>query len=190
MLNALTAAVLALSAAVPPPSPVTIEVLSLKGDGCAAGSAAVAMSLDNQAFTVTYSDFIVQAHGSDVRRTCEISLRVNHPDDYTYGIAQTDYRGFAHIGAGSRGIMKGHYFFPGMPTRHSSHTYPGPLSDNWQATDQLPPGDVLHGPCRQRKPLAVNAELRVVGKSATSFMTMDSTDSSVSSTFRLSWRKC
>ena len=48
----------------------------------------------------------------------------------------------------------------------------------------------LHGPCKQGKPLAVNAELKVVGNSPTSFMSMDSTDSAVSSRFVLSWRKC
>jgi hypothetical protein len=190
MLNALSAAAFALSAVVPPPGPVTIEVLTVAGSGCPAGSATVAMSGDNEAFTVTYSEFIVQAHGSDTRKTCEITLRVHHPEGYTYGIAATDYRGFAHIGQGSRGIAKGHYHFPGLPTRHSSHTFPGPLSDNWQATDHPDPGGIAHGPCRERRPLTINAELRVVGKSATSLMTMDSTDSSVSATFQLSWRKC
>ncbi|MFC5099442.1 DUF4360 domain-containing protein [Kibdelosporangium philippinense] len=98
--------------------------------------------------------------------------------------------------AGSRilvlvtGNREGSLLFPwhAYPAQFAHDT--GPVSDNWQVTDQLPPQDVLHGPCRQRKPLSINAELRVVGKSATTFMTMDSTDSSVSSTFRLSWRKC
>jgi hypothetical protein len=191
MLNALAATVFALSAAVtPPPGSITVEVLTVSGSGCPAGTATVAMSADNEAFTVTYSDFLVQAHGPDVRKTCEITLRVHHPEGYTYGIAATDYRGFASLGAGSRGVAKGHYFFPGLPTRHSSHTYPGPMEDNWQATDAPSPGSVVHGPCRERRPMTINTELRVTGKSAASFMTMDSTDSSVSSTFLLSWRKC
>jgi hypothetical protein len=191
MLNVLTTAMFALSAVVtPPPSPVTIDVLTATGEGCPPGSATVGMSLDNQAFTVLYSDFLVQPRGPEGRKTCEITLRVNHPEGYTYGIAATDYRGFANLDAGSRGTAKGHYFFPGMPTRHSSHTYSGPMSDNWQATDTLDPGSVLHGPCKQKKPLTINAELKVVGKSSASFMSMDSTDSAVSSKFVLSWRKC
>lgn len=191
MLNTLTATVFALSAAVtPPPGPITIDVLTTAGEGCPAGSATVAMSLDNQAFTVVYSDFLVKPRGPEGRKTCEITLRVNHPDGYTYGIAGADYRGFANLDAGSRGTVKGHYFFPGLPTRHSSRTYAGPMSDNWQVTDALDPGSVLHGPCKQRKPLTVNAELKVVGNSPTSFMSMDSTDSAVSSRFVLSWRKC
>lgn len=190
MFSAVPAVIFGLAAAVAPPGPVAVEVVGLQGEGCPAGTATVAMSLDNEAFTVTYSDFLVQPRGPEGRKTCEINLKIHHPEGWTYGIAQTDYRGFAHLGDGSRGVVKGHYFFPGMPTRHSSHTYPGPMTDNWQVTDRLPPGDILHGPCRERKPLSVNAELKVVGKSATSFMTMDSTDSAVSSTFRLSWRKC
>lgn len=184
------AATLALSAVVEPPGNVTIEVLTVAGEGCPAGSSVVGMSPDDEAFTVTYGDFIVQAKGSGAHKTCEITLKIHHPEGYTYGIAATDYRGFANLGTGSQGVAKAHYFFPGLPTRHSSRTYPGPMSDNWQVTDLPDPGSVVHGPCKDRKPLTIKAELRVSGKAAESFMTMDSTDSSVSAKFKLSWRKC
>jgi hypothetical protein len=192
MLNAVAAAALALSAVVaPPPQPITVDVLSVSGDGCAPGTAVVAPSADNTAFTVIYSDFVVQAHGPDVHKTCELTVRVNHPDDYTYGIAETDFRGFAQLGAGSRGVERASYFFAGLsPTEHSPHTFTGPMTDDWQATDQPGAGTVVHGPCREHRPLTIKVELRVVGKSGTSFMTMDSTDGSASAKFRLSWQKC
>ncbi len=190
MLNTFAAAAFALSTVVAPPGSVTIEVLAVTGEGCPVGSATVGMSPDNEAFTVTYSDFVVSARGPGAHKTCEITLKVHHPEGYTYGIAATDYRGFANIGAGSHGEVKAHYFFPGRPTRHSSQRYPGPVSDNWQVTDTPDPGSVVHGPCKDRKPLTIKAELRVSGKAAESFMTMDSTDSSVSAKFKLSWRKC
>lgn len=184
-------AVVALLAAslVPPPGPVTVEVVSTTGSGCPAGTTTVAMSPDNQAFTVTYSDFLVQAKGVEAKKSCTIALRLNHTAGYTYGIAATDYRGFAHLVDGARGVERNSYRFPGFPTRHSTHTYQAPMSDNWQVTDT--PDGVAHGPCKDRKPLTIEAELKVTGKgAATSFMTMDSTDSSVSTTFRLSWKKC
>ena len=176
------AVVALLAALVPPPGPVTIEVTAVSGDGCPQGTASVAMSPDNEAFTVTYSDFLVQSG----KKSCTIELRVNHAAGYTYGIAATDYRGFAHLEGKAKGVVRNDYRFPGFPTRHSTHTYQGPMSDNWYVTDT--PAAPQHGSCQDRKPLVVETELKVTG--AGSFMTMDSTDSSVSTTFRLSWKKC
>jgi len=186
---ALAAAAFVLSAVVVPPQPVTVEVLGVAGSGCGAGTTIVSMSQDGAAFTVTYSDFVVLAHGSDARKTCELTIRVNHPDGYTYGIAETSFRGFAQLEAGSKGTERASYFFANQaPTEHSPHTFAGPMTDNWQAVDR--PASVVHGPCRERRPLTVKAELKVTGKSATSFMAMDSTDGKVSADFRLSWQKC
>ncbi|HEX7309518.1 DUF4360 domain-containing protein [Lentzea sp.] len=167
---------------VPPPGPVTVDVTAVSGDGCPAGTASVAMSLDNQAFTVTYSDFLVESG----KKSCTIELRVTHAAGYAYGIAATDYRGFAHLTDKTKGVVRNDYHFPGFPTRHSTHTFQGPMSDNWSVTDT--PDSVQHGPCKERKPLVVETEIKVLGKG--SLMTMDSTDSSVSSTYALSWTRC
>jgi len=185
----LAAAMALVAGAVFPPGPVTVEVVSVGGSGCPQGTTNVAMSEDNEAFTVTYSDFLVQARGSEAKKSCTIELKLNHAPGYAYGIAATDYRGFANLTDGARGVERNSYHFPGFPTRHSMHTYQGPMSDNWQVTDK--PDSVAHGPCKDKKPLTIEAELKVTGKgAATSFMTMDSTDSSVSTTFRLQWKKC
>ncbi|WP_434445273.1 DUF4360 domain-containing protein [Lentzea sp. E54] len=182
------AVVALLTSLAPLPGPVTIDVVSVAGSGCPAGTATVAMSEDNQAFTVTYSDFLVQSNGNEAKKSCTVALRLDHAAGHTYGIAATDYRGFAHLTDGTRGVVRNSYRFPGFPARHSARTYQAPMSDNWQVTD-VPDGE-WHGPCRDRKPLTVEAELKVTGRGDGSFMTMDSTDSSVSTTFRLSWRKC
>lgn len=183
------AAALVAATLVPPPGPVTIELVTAGGTGCKPGTTTVAMSGDNEAFTVTYSDFLVQAKGAEAKKSCTIEVKLNHAAGYAYGIAATDYRGFANLSDGARGVQRNTYRFPGFPTRHSSRTYSGPMSDNWQVTDV--PDGVQHGPCKDRKPLVIETELKVTGKgSATSFMTMDSTDSSVSSTFRLAWKRC
>ncbi|KJK46516.1 hypothetical protein UK23_23225 [Lentzea aerocolonigenes] len=184
----LAAAMALVAVAVVPPGPVTVEVVSVGGTGCPQGTTNVAMSEDNEAFTVTYSDFLVQAKGSEAKKSCTIELELNHADGYAYGIAATDYRGFASLEQGAKGTARNSYHFPGFPTRHSMHTYQGPMSDNWQVTDK--PDSVAHGPCKDKKPLSIETELKVTGKRNVSFMTMDSTDSSVSTTYRLQWKKC
>lgn len=42
----------------PPPDKIVIEVATVNGSGCPLGTAAVAVSQDNTAFTVTYSDYL------------------------------------------------------------------------------------------------------------------------------------
>jgi hypothetical protein len=46
---------------VPPPTDhIVIDVVTVNGSGCPPGSAAVAVSPDNTAFTVTYSQYLAQ----------------------------------------------------------------------------------------------------------------------------------
>jgi hypothetical protein len=190
MRYALSATVFSLATAVTPPTPVTIDVLTVSGSGCQPATTAVAISPDNQAFTVTYSDFAVQGHGQAAHKDCTLTVQLNPPAGYTYGIDETDDRGFAHLDAGARGVETATYRFTGLPTRHSTQTFSGPKDDDWQVTDQPDAGSVVHGPCNDRKPLTITEDLKLDGQSATSFMTMDSTDGEVSSRFHLSWLKC
>src|SRR4051794_3787745 len=41
----------------PPPDKIVIDVVTVNGSGCRPGTAAVAVSPDNTAFTVTYSEY-------------------------------------------------------------------------------------------------------------------------------------
>jgi hypothetical protein len=207
MLKMVAAAAIALSAvltapaanAVPDvPDYVMIDVATVNGSGCPAGTAAVAAADDRTAFTVTYSQYLAQAgQGSaptDFRKNCQLNIRVSYPQGFTFGIAQADYRGFAHLQAGATGTERGNYYFQGMSqTASRTHNFNGPFSDDWQATDRAQVSEVVYAPCGEVRNLNVNTELRVnAGSSskANSFMTMDSTDSSVSTKYQFSWKRC
>src|SRR5262245_60298021 len=47
-----------------PPGNITIDIVTANGSGCPIGTTAVAMSPDNTAFTITYSQFLAQAGGN------------------------------------------------------------------------------------------------------------------------------
>ncbi|MBT8225409.1 MAG: DUF4360 domain-containing protein [Dactylosporangium sp.] len=187
-------------AASPPSEKITIEVMTVNGSGCPAGTAAVAMSEDNTAFTVTYSDYLamvgVGASPIDFRKNCQLSLRINVPSGFTYAVAQADYRGFAYLEAGATGLERASYYFQGSSlTTASSHWFPGPLVDNWQATDTADVAALVFSPCGESRNLNVNTELRVMAGTSdtsvtTSFMTMDSTDAAVSTVYHLDWQTC
>jgi hypothetical protein len=204
----MAAAAMALSAVVaptaaadsPPGDRITVDVVTVNGSGCPAGTSATAVAADNTAFTVTYSDFLAQvgvgAEPTDFRKYCQLNQRVNYPQGFTFGIAQADYRGFAHLEAGARGLERANYYFQGTsPTEVRSHSFSGPMSDDWQTTDRTDVASIVFAPCGEQRNLNVNTELRVYAgtsdpRKTTSFMSMDSTDGSVRTTFHFSWKKC
>ncbi|MFE5828482.1 DUF4360 domain-containing protein [Streptomyces erythrochromogenes] len=184
---------------VPPPGRITISVASVNGSGCRPGSAAVSVAPDNTAFTVTYSEYLAQAGGgskpADSRRNCQIALRVHVPHGYTYAIASADYRGFASLGRQATGVQQAGYYFQGFPeTYRRTHTFNGPLNDNWQATDQVAVGALVYAPCGAERNFNINTELRATTRNAAadpvSFMAMDSTDASINTIYNFAWKQC
>jgi hypothetical protein len=184
----------------PPPDRIIIDIVTVNGSGCPAGTAAVAVSPDNTAFTVTYSVYLAQvgvgAGPTDFRKNCQLNLRVHVPQGFTYAIAEADYRGFAHLVRGATGLERANYYFQGSPeTVYATHPISSPYDDDWQATDSVDVASVVFKPCGEERNLNVNTELRVgAGTSdpekTTSFVSMDSTDGSISTVYHLAWKKC
>ncbi|MEU7137657.1 DUF4360 domain-containing protein [Streptomyces sp. NPDC046261] len=185
---------------VPPPDRVVIDLVSVNGSGCPAGTAAVAVAPDNTAFTVTYSNYLAQvgvgSAPTDFRKNCQLGLNVHVPQGFTYAIARADYRGFAHLQRGATGLERASYYFQGMSQTSSvSHRFAGPLSDNWQTSDVNEASALVYAPCGAQRILNVNTELRVNAGSSdasttNSFMAMDSTDGSVNTLYHFSWKEC
>ncbi|EMF01561.1 DUF4360 domain-containing protein [Streptomyces mobaraensis NBRC 13819 = DSM 40847] len=184
----------------PPPGRIQIDVVSVNGSGCPAGTAAVAVAGDNTAFTVSYSNYLAQvgvgSKPTDFRKNCQLGLNVHVPQGYTYAIAKADYRGFAHLQSGATGLEKASYYFQGMQqTTSTSHRFSGPFSDDWQTTDVTDVDALVYAPCGTQRILNVNTELRVSAGtsdpgSTTSFMAMDSADGSVNTLYHFEWKQC
>lgn len=211
MLSAVVAGVMALSSIVapqawntpPPPDKIVIDVVNAIGTGCPLGTSAVAVSQDNTAFTVTYSAYTalvgVGAGPLDGRKNCQIGLRVHVPQGFTYGIAQADYRGFAHLEKGSNGLERANYYFQGnSPTAFIQHALTAPsavFEDDWHFTDTTEVGAIVFKPCGEERNLNINTELRAAAgssdpKKTTSFVTMDSTDGSITTVYHFAWLFC
>jgi hypothetical protein len=71
----------------PPPDRIIIDVVTVNGSGCRPNTAAVAVSPDNTAFTVTYSEYLAQvgvgSKPTDFRKNCQLNLRVHVPQGFT-----------------------------------------------------------------------------------------------------------
>lgn len=182
----------------PPPDQIVIDVATVNGSGCPAGTAAVAVNEGNTSFTVTYSEYLAQAGGNsdptDFRKNCQLNLIVRIPSGFTYAIASADYRGFGHLEPGAGGIQKASYYFSGdSATSSVTHTLAAPHSDNWQFTDEVETDQLSYKPCGEERNFNINTEVRVTaGTDPTkkSFMTMDSTDGDIKTIYHFAWKQC
>ncbi|GLZ30974.1 hypothetical protein Lesp02_31630 [Lentzea sp. NBRC 105346] len=162
----ITAAMLALSTLVPADiaAPAQVEVVTANGSGCRAGTTDISTS--GRTFTINYRAFLAQAGGGagpvEFRKNCQLNLRVSVPAGYTYALARTSYRGFAHLEAGANALHRLNIYFQGMPqTTSVSFPFNGPRSDDWQTTYRPDVASIVWAPCGEARNLNVNAELRV-----------------------------
>jgi hypothetical protein len=184
--------------AVPPPSTrVTIEKLKVNGTGCRADTTTIAVSLDNEAFTVTYSAYLAQAgagsKNKDERKKCSVTVRLNVPANLTYAVSAVDYRGFAHLEPGGSGTLTAKYNFQGSANvRNKVVTFASGLDDIWQVTDAVGVAAEF-GACGKDRKIDIDTELRAQADrvdAPTSMIAMDSTDSAVSTTYHVAYKAC
>jgi hypothetical protein len=188
------------SASAPSKVNMTVAVVAANGSGCPRGTADVVASPDGKAFTVTYSRFTAQvgkgAKPIDFRKNCQLALNVHVPQGYTYAIAGTDYRGFAHLERGASAVETASYYFQGEPrSTRIAHAFAGPADGDWQRTDSVAISSLSFLPCGEQRYLNVNTELRASAGSSdarrtTSFVTMDSTDGNLNTVYHVAWKKC
>ncbi|GAA3388493.1 DUF4360 domain-containing protein [Cryptosporangium minutisporangium] len=183
----------------PPDGHFGMSAVSVRGTGCPVGTTSVIANSDKTAFTVTYSNYTAQNGGGvalfQARAQCVIGVSVSVPQGFTFGIKSTTFRGYADLAAGATGTLDTQYWFVGQPmTGRIQREYRGPFQDNWQATDEVPISAVQWMPCRANYPLNINSQLIVragsVNPNTTSLMTMDATDSQITTLYGVTWRAC
>ncbi|MGX6601036.1 DUF4360 domain-containing protein [Micromonosporaceae bacterium Da 78-11] len=198
-LTAPAAPVAHLASEPPPPDKMVISVVGANGSGCTEGTTSVTVSPDNTAFTLAYSNYMAEvgpaALPTDFRKNCQISLNVHVPQGFTYAIARTDYRGYGNLAPGATGYQQASYYFQGnSQTVRSRHNFAGRMDGDWQTTDEVGVASLSFMRCGEQRYLNINTELRVSpGQAApgtTSFLTMDSTDSSLDTVYHVAWKRC
>ncbi len=182
----------------PPPGNVTIDKLKVNGTGCRSDTTTIAVSPDNQAFTVTYSAYIARsgagAAAQDGRRACSITVRLNVPQHLTYAVTTVVHRGFAHLEPGATAELATRYHFQGAGApAHTRHSFAAQTSDFWQVTDAVPASAAVFGACGKDRKLDIDTRLGVQSVDAdpaTSMLVMDASDGEFASTYRLVYRRC
>lgn len=183
------------AADLPPPNSLVVKKLSANGSGCRHDSASVAASLDNTAFTVTYSDFTAVAgpgvKKQDHARDCTLKIKLDIPKSYTYTLTSVDVRGYVSVQPGATASHTVAYSFPSSKSDPVGQSFTGPVDDFWQGSRTAP---VDFAPCGGSRNLTVDNTLAVEpGTSdpeSVSLVTLDSTDVATGLTYRLAWKAC
>jgi hypothetical protein len=182
-----------------PQEKITINVQTVNGSGCPAGSATVTPAADNTSFTVGYSDYVAAAgpgaKPTDFRKNCQLSLRINVPHGFTYAIARADYRGHARLASGVTARQGAHYYFMGTaPTTEVMETFTGPFDGGWSTSDSAQVAALVWAPCGATVNLNVNTDLRVdtsgADDRAGGHISMDASRGGVRTIYHLDWRRC
>ncbi|KAH8681777.1 hypothetical protein BX600DRAFT_544282 [Xylariales sp. PMI_506] len=180
-----------------PPSGVTIEGIAYAGSGCNAGSVAGALSDDLSTITLLYDSFVAQSgegiSPAEARKNCQLNVQVKLPSGWQFSVFKADYRGYAYLQQGDKGVVKATYYFSGDSTQVASQqTLNGPYDDNYLKTDELGLQSTVWSPCGEEGLLNINSEVRITPLSSddSALMTVDSTDLSFTQVHYLQWQEC
>jgi hypothetical protein len=169
-----------------------LRELTYGGTGCPQGTASVLINDAEDEFSVIFDQFIAEQPGSssDRRKFCALRLLFRVPAGWQFSIAEVQYRGFAELAPGVRGIQSTSYDFPLFTPRQFAQTIiPGPYNGNYDRTDHV--ALLQWSRCGTDSTLAIDAQVYLAGlRNPPSTMTVDTIDGNVKQIFHYLTRRC
>jgi hypothetical protein len=180
----------------PPSGTVTAATVTANGSGCPAGTAKVHVNRRNTGFRVVFDQYFAMA-GRDAeptarRRNCFLIVQMQVPSGWTYAIADAEYRGYAHLAAGTSAVQATTYYVQGSSdTKNLTHTINGPYDARFVTRDT---GALVWAPCDQQRNLNINTELRAnlgtADPGSTNFISLTKWRNTSYARYRFAWRRC
>lgn len=194
----------------PAPSKVILSKPVYDGSGCPAGSAGVAMTTDNRAVSIVFSQFIIEAGANANResteKNCRMIIPIEAPQGFRMAVAQLDYRGFKALPNKARAkLVAVHRISHQLkkvvsPRTRSVQVFDGPNAEDFfmSATLEAKPQNAanpIKNTCGGMYNLEIDASLFVktnpTGEQA--MITLDSIDGQIqdgSVAYHLEWEQC
>lgn len=183
---------------------VTIRGVRMTGTGCNDSTAWATTTADGKTLSVLFDNYMVDiGNGSSnpkatlLKKNCRVLIDVDVPDGYQYGLEQTDYRGFAALPASAWGLHRFTQIIPGQAIVSAREAQiKGPLVDDYAVSIRQKPGRIVYSKCHQRlQTIELLSELQVAyfpntTNRSIAQLNLDSVDTGINSSFRLSWRAC
>lgn len=183
---------------------ITIRGVRMTGTGCSEAAAAATTTADGKVLSILFDNYMVDIgqgsthpQSTTLKKNCRVFIDVDVPDGYQYGLEQTDYRGFAALPASAYGMHRFTQIIPGQAIVSAREAQlKGPVADEYTVTMRQKPGRIVFSQCHLRyQTIELLSELAVAyfpnsTNRSIAQINLDSVDTGVNSSFRLSWRPC
>lgn len=183
---------------------VTIRGVRMTGTGCNSSTSWATTTSDGKTLSVLFDNLMVDiGNGSSnpqatsAKKSCRVLIDVEVPFGQQYGLEQTDYRGFSALPASAYGLHRFTQIIPGQPIASAREAQlKGPIAQAYEVSVRQKPGRVVFSTCNQRlQTIELLTELQVAYLPNTkdrsiAQINLDSVDTGVHSSFKLSWRPC
>jgi hypothetical protein len=179
----------------PPSDQITVQVITVNGSGCPAGTAEVSQS-DNTSFKIRYHKYVAEggAAPTDIRKACQLALRFHIPQGFTFAISTVDYRGYADLRPGATATQQALYYLQGKPNGATiSHEVNPDNYGRWHTQDSFAEADLVWAACGEDRNLNLKTSLRVyqpAGTAGRSSVRMTRTEGDVDTEYQYSWKHC
>lgn len=175
-------------------SRLKIKELSYNGSGCPLGSVGVNISDYNEAFTLSFSDYVAASdEPSDRRKNCQVALDVDVPQDYRLAIYGLQFRGEAFLDRKTSGIQSVRYNIDRNKDNHiRDMTLEGPYDSFYERAITIPAKEIRWFGCSNRPTqIRISSAVSVRAKEGQdALMTVDSLDGDSTQTYGVVWRPC
>ena len=181
------------------PSSFRIKDIVSSGDACKPGTVSVNVSDDNEAFTVSFADFVAEKGPnalSENRRVCRLVFDTEQDANWEYAVLSVTMRGFAQLDAGVLGRQEIQFGSKGVE-RDNVMEWKGPFAEDYVHSEQVPFNSVRWTGCKANASQRVKdfvvkatAVVRGGGKNATGLLTVDSVDGQLEQVYEVLWRRC
>ena len=183
---------------------VFIRGVRLTGSGCGPAAASALVTPDGKTMSVLFDNYSAEiGQGSanpqlkTIQKDCRVLIDVDVPAGFQYALQETDYRGFAALPASAYGFHRFTQVMPNQPIATMREAQlRGPTSGNYTVAVVQKPGRLIYSSCNQKsQTIELFSQLSVSYLPNSQDRTMavinlDSVDTGVSSSFKLSWRGC
>jgi len=179
------------------PKSFRINDIRSNGTGCPPGTVALNISDDQQAFTLTFSEFYAEVSPSigiqQQRKNCQVVFDTEQDSGWEYAIFAVTYRGFAALDPGVQGEQKLRFGGVGKKAETTMNLL-GPYDDNYINSQEVPVNNLKWSGCNsnKQKDFTIDAALNLQAPDTDSqgLFTVDTFDGEVRQEYEVLWRDC